>query len=171
MLAGKGTPTWISVRPMRPPPSATRRKSAHAASTAPPATAWPFTAATTGFGKAKSAAKPASKCRVKSAKPAASAAKTSKRSSPAEKKRPVPVSTSARVASPREAGEERLELDEELARERVGGRPIERRSDDAVGPGALDREHRHGSAPRAVLRGAHVATPGGEACLALVAGR
>jgi len=43
--AGNGTPTSISVTPMRPPSFAMMRRSAQQASTQPPAMAWPLIAA------------------------------------------------------------------------------------------------------------------------------
>src|SRR5581483_3188853 len=92
---GNGTPTRSSGMPMRPLPRAITRWSAAAARMQPPAIAWPFTAATTGFGQtntSRSAAPSAGRNWRTYASPCST---TRTRSTPAEKIDPVPVITSA----------------------------------------------------------------------------
>ena len=65
--------------------------------TPPPATAWPFTAATSGFGKARSIENNAPRLSSSASTYAGPSSTTRKSSTPAEKADSVPVSTTART--------------------------------------------------------------------------
>lgn len=71
------------------------RKSQAAASTHPPASAWPLIAATTGFGQLKTASSASLSAGRNSATYAGPPSTIRFRSTPAEKHRPAPVRTTA----------------------------------------------------------------------------
>ena len=87
-------PAFTSVRPKRPEVGPIR-KSAHSASTRPPATAWPFTAATSGRASSYQPANSAFVSRASCASSRSGSAGTARRSAPPEKNLPLPVSTIA----------------------------------------------------------------------------